>query len=91
MRNKNLWIKISSFLIALAIVVGIIVLGGWGNKTLFDTTYTFNRAEILMPDGDVISRAVESWTDFEDGDQIQVKIDGKTYLVHSSNIVMIAE
>ena len=32
--------------------------------------------------------AVQSWTDYEDGDQIQVKIDGITYLVHSSNIAL---
>ena len=30
---------------------------------------------------------VESWCDYE-GDQLQVVIDGVTYLVHSSNIVM---
>ena len=34
---------------------------------------------------------MESWTDFADGDQIQVVIDGTTYLVHSSAIVLIAD
>ena len=29
-------------------------------------------------------------TDFEDGDQLQIRIDGKTYLVHSSNVVLIS-
>ena len=42
-----------------------------------------------MPNGEVVEGEIESWKDFEDGDQIQVKIDGDMYLVHSSNIVMI--
>lgn len=37
----------------------------------------------------MVDGKVESWKDFEDGDQIQVKIDGVTYLVHSSNITLI--
>lgn len=63
---------------------------GW-NKQLFDTTFTFDRAVISMPNGEVVDGKVTSWTDFEEGDQIQVKIDGKTYLVHSENVVLIAE
>ena len=61
------------------------------NKQIFDTTYKFDRAQILMPDGSIISGKVESWTDYEDGDQIQVKINGTTYLVHSENIALIAK
>ena len=61
------------------------------NKQLFDTTYSFERAIINLPNGEVIEGDVQSWTDYEDGDQIQVKIDDKTYLVHSSNIVLISE
>lgn len=61
------------------------------NKQVFDTTFKYNRAIIQLPNGTVIDGKVQSWTDFEDGDQIQVKIDGVTYLVHSSNVVLIDE
>ena len=61
------------------------------NKQIFDTTYSFNKAIISLPSGEVIEGKVESWTDYEDGDQIQVKINDTTYLVHSSNIVLIKE
>ncbi len=61
------------------------------NMQVIDTTYSFERAIIQLPNGDIIEGKVTSWTDFEDGDQIQVKIDGKTYLVHSSNVVLISE
>lgn len=61
------------------------------NQILIDMTYTYNRAIISLPNGEIVEGKVASWTDFEDGDQIQVKIDGKTYLVHSANIVLISE
>lgn len=64
---------------------------GCTNKQVFDTTYSFERAILSLPDGTVVEGKVTSWNDYEDGDQIQVKIDGKTYLVHSSNIVLISE
>ena len=39
---------------------------------------------------ETITVDVKSWTDFEDGDQIQIKAkDGTTYLVHSSNVTLI--
>ena len=59
------------------------------NKQVFDTTYSFDKAIVSLPNGDVVEGKVESWTDYEDGDQIQVKINGVTYLVHSENIVLI--
>lgn len=61
------------------------------NKQVFDTTYSFSSAIISLPDGRVVTGEVQSWKDYEDGDQIQVKIDGVTYLVHSSNVVLIAD
>lgn len=61
------------------------------NKQVFDTTYNFDSAIISLPDGRIVTGEVQSWTDYEDGDQIQVKIDGVTYLAHSSNVVMIAD
>ena len=61
------------------------------NKQIIDTTWSYEKAIITLPNGEVVEGKVSSWTDFEDGDQIQVKIDGKQYLVHSSNIVLISE
>lgn len=61
------------------------------NKDMFDTVYRYDRAIIKLPNGDIVEGKVTNWTDYEDGDQIQVKIDGKTYLVHSMNATLIAE
>lgn len=69
----------------------VITLSSCGNKQIIDVTYRFDRAIISLPNGEVVDGKVEGWTDYEDGDQIQVKIDGVTYLVHSSNVVLIKE
>ena len=61
------------------------------NKQIFDTTYNFDKAIISLPNGEIVEGKIDSWKDYEDGDQIQVKIDGVTYLVHSSNVVLIKE
>ena len=78
-------------LTALATTAIIASLCSCGNKQLFDTTYTFDKAIISLPNGEVVEGKVDSWTDYEDGDQIQVKVDGTIYLVHSSNIVLIQD
>ena len=74
-----------------ALLLTMTLLSGCGNKDMWDTVYTYDRAIILLQDGTVVDGKVESWSDYEDGDQIQVKIDGNVYLVHSSNITLIQE
>lgn len=57
------------------------------NKQIIDFTYKFDYAIIQLPNGNVVEGKVSSWKDYE-GDQIQVVIDGVTYLVHSADIVL---
>lgn len=88
--RKN--IKVSAINLGIGIILfSGVCFTGCGNKIAFDTTYTFNRAIVKLADGIVVDGKVQSWTDYQDGDQIQVKIDGNTYLVHSSNITLIKE
>lgn len=61
------------------------------NKQIIDTTYSYSKAIIILPNGEIVEGNVQSWTDFDDGDQIQVTIDGVTYLVFSSNVALIKE
>lgn len=78
--------KVFAFICALILALSLMACG---NRQAFDFTYTFDEAIISMPDGSVVKGSVDSWKDYEDGDQIQVVINGVTYLVHSSNIVLI--
>ena len=68
----------------------MLLLSGCGfNKQVIDTTYSFESAIVQLPDGTIVVGDLDSWTDFPDGDCVQVTIDGKTYLVHSSNAALI--
>lgn len=74
-------------LVAMLLVCALL-LASCGNRDYFDTVRTYHEAMIGMPDGTIVHGAVQNWRDYEDGDQIQVKIDGVTYLVHSEDIVL---
>jgi hypothetical protein len=76
----------------LSVILSLIIIASCTgcNKQVFDTTYSFKEAQIAMPDGSIVKGKITSWLDYE-GDQIQIKIDGKTYLTHIENVVMIAE
>lgn len=78
-------------MITLVLLIATAALLSGCNMQVIDTTFSYERAIVYLPNGEVIDGKVDSWRDYEDGDQIQVKIDGKQYLVHSSNIVLISE
>ena len=80
--------KIYLVVLVVLMVVGFILTGC--NKQLIDTTQYYDRAILSLPDGTIVEGKVQSWKDYE-GDQIQVKINGTYYLVHSSNIALIAD
>ena len=79
-----------ALLLSIILLLSAALLAGC-NKQMVDLTYSYEYAIIGLPNGEIVEGKVSSWTDFEDGDQIQVKIAGKTYLVHSSNVVLISE
>lgn len=72
----------------LAIIFATMLLTGCGNHQVFDTVYTYNYAIIQLPNGEIVEGKVESWTDYDDGEQLQVKIDGVYYLCSSYNCVL---
>ena len=78
-------------LIVLLAAAVCLMLGGWGNRTWLDTTYTFNRAIVRLADGTVVDGKCQTWTDYEDCDMIQVQIDGDVYYIHGSNVSLIKE
>lgn len=77
--------------LALIIFLAIILVSCTGcyNKQLVDLTYHYDRAIVRLPNGEIVEGRVSNWRDFEDGDSIQVKIDGKMYLTHISNVCLI--
>lgn len=77
----------------ICILSGILLtasLCGCNNHAKLDLVYTFDRVMIELPNGEIIEGDVEKWSDYE-GEQLQIRVDGVTYLVNSNNVVMIAE
>lgn len=62
---------------------------GIGNHSFIDLKHNFDEAVIALPDGTIVSGAVQSWTDYEDSDCVQIKIDGVVYLTHYHNATII--
>lgn len=79
------------FLIALILIITIVTLTACGNKQLFDTVYSFNRAIISLPDGTNITGQVEGWKEYDGSDSVQIKIDGVYYYTHLQNVILIAD
>ena len=86
------------YTVAIILVFSVLLFGGLlafetfaGNRDLIDTTFRYDYAIISLGNGDSFEGKVSKWRDYENSDQIQVTIDGSTFLVHSSNITLIAE
>lgn len=77
-------------IVAISLIATMLCLTGC-NKQVVDLTYNYDYAVLYLPNGNSIEGWVDSWLDFENSDQIQVTIEGTTYLVHSSNVVLIDE
>lgn len=73
------------------IAIAILILCGLtdSNKQVFDFDYTFNEI-VCNYDGDKFELKIDKWTDYE-GEQIQVKSNGKTYLLSANHCYLIGE
>lgn len=56
------------------------------NKQMFDFDYAFNEVYIVDT-GETIK--IKSWCDYDNSDMIQfTDTDGKVYMTHSSNVIL---
>lgn len=85
--------RIIGLILAVVLVVSLLLtLASCGNKQIFDTTYKFDYALVQFPDGTCEKIEIKTWTDYEDGEQIQITSkDGTTYLVNSVNCILVSE
>lgn len=74
----------------LTILATLLILTGC-NYQVLDTHYAYDYAIIERYDGEQRVE-IKSWRDYEDGDQIQITtVDGTTYLLHSSKVILVKE
>lgn len=75
------------FAIAFVLLFAALLVGC--NKQVIDTTFKYDYAVISLPDGRIVEGQLQAWRDYDDGDQLQVKINGATYLVHAMNVALV--
>ena len=80
--------KLAMMAAALAMIFSLCGCGNYGGV---DLNFDYDYAIISLPNGEVVEGEIERWWDYAEGDMIQVKMDGKFYLVHSNDIVLIKE
>lgn len=78
-------------LLATVLALGMVLSMSACNRQMIDLTYSYKYAIISLPNGEIIEGKVDYWRDFEDGDQLQVTVDGVTYLVHATDAVLMTE
>lgn len=52
---------------------------------------TFTYAWVKLGDTDIVKGYITQWRDYENSDTVQVMINGKFYLTHYTNVVMVAD
>ena len=88
--QRTKWLCILAAIIAGFMFGASLVFLSSCNRTVIDTTWTFNYGYVKLPTGEVIEGKVTSWKDYDDSDQLQVTINGATYLTHASNVVLVS-
>ena len=61
------------------------------NYQLIDTTFGYNYAYILLPNGECVEGKIESWRDYDNCDQLQIVIDGVTYFTDTTRAVLVKQ
>ena len=83
-------------LLIAVLIASVFLFSGCEGKTGNRITYgkdvqTFTYAYIVLDGKEVAKGAITQWRDYSDSDVVQILIDGKFYLTHYSNVVMIAD
>lgn len=52
---------------------------------------TFTYAYVVLGGKEIVRGAITQWRDYDNSDVVQVLVDGKYYLTHYTNVVLIAD
>lgn len=85
--------KLKKIVLIIILLIAIAALSGCtlGNREWgIDTKQSFDEAYIYTLDGKLaVHGLIQTWRDFDESDVIQITIDGKTYLTHYMNVLLI--
>lgn len=82
--------KAKRLLLLLSTLLIVPLFTACGNKDILGLTYTFEYAQVKLPDGTIIEGQVKEWAREDKTDSIRVTFkDGKgTYFTHATNVVL---
>ena len=88
--------KLKLIFLIILIIACVLVCAGCEHKTGNRITsgrdvQTFTYCYIVLGGQEVVRGSITQWRDYTDSDVVQVLVNGKFYLTHYSNIVMIAD
>lgn len=85
---KNAGIVLTIIAVLTIVTIGVVLWRTTSNRQVVDGVWHFDTGYVMLPDGEFVVGNVVSWTDFDDSDMIQVRINNITYFTHSSNVVL---
>lgn len=80
--------KIICLLLVVLIAVGLFC---GCNMQVIDITYSYEYAYVALPNGEWVEGKLTGWKDYENSDVVQIVINGKTYLTHYENVVLVSD
>ena len=78
-------------LFSVAVLVGCTEIKAGNRMLAGKDVQTFNYAYVRIGDKNVVEGYVTQWRDYDNSDEVQVLLDGKFYLTHYSNVVLVAD
>lgn len=87
---KNKVVILTVFILIIVVILGVFRTNIF-NKQLVDFTFSYDKC-ITTVGNKVYEIEIDSWKDYTDGEQLQIKgKDGKIYLVSANNSILIKE
>lgn len=85
--------EVGALFTILALVMGIFLFATGCNMQVVDTTWRFNAAMVKgIGSNEWTKVSISSWKDYPESDVVQIKTtDGKSYVTHYCNIILIKE
>jgi len=86
--------EFAGYVIVVLIVIGFMTLliKAFGNRSLYDSEFIFNKAIINLNNGEIISIDVKEWINYRESTAIKIiSQDGKVYYTDLKNCVLIKE
>lgn len=92
MKHYMKYILVVALMIAMILILSACSEKQTGNRiTSGKDVQTFNYCFIVLDGQEIVRGSVTNWRDYDNSDVVQVLVDGKYYLTHYSNVVLVAD